>query len=135
VGSGLEDIQIPDDGGRPNKRALVISAHPDDSEFGVGGTAALWSRNGWEFYHLICTDGAKGSEDPEMTPEKAALRIVQAERERLNATLSAMRGDEAELEAPGPMVAAGVEANDEAQEVQRILSVHRMLKGEAPTTA
>src|SRR3990172_2065836 len=70
MGSGLEDMRIPDDGEAPNKRALVIAAHPDDSEFGCAGTAALWARDGWEVYYLICTDGSKGSEDPEMTPEK-----------------------------------------------------------------
>jgi LmbE family N-acetylglucosaminyl deacetylase len=70
VGSGLEDIRIADDGDTPNKRALVISAHPDDSEFGVAGTAAVWARDGWEVYYLICTDGSKGSDDPGMTPDK-----------------------------------------------------------------
>jgi LmbE family N-acetylglucosaminyl deacetylase len=54
------------------KRALVVAAHPDDSEFGCGGTAALWSRQGWEFYYLVCTNGNKGSADPEMTPERLA---------------------------------------------------------------
>jgi LmbE family N-acetylglucosaminyl deacetylase len=70
MGSGLEDIQmtVPEEEGQ--KRALVVAAHPDDSEFGVGGTAAKWTREGWEFYYLICTDGSKGSEDPEMTAEK-----------------------------------------------------------------
>jgi LmbE family N-acetylglucosaminyl deacetylase len=52
------------------KRALVISAHPDDAEFGAAGTAYLWGRDGWEFHYLICTDGSKGTEDPEMVPEK-----------------------------------------------------------------
>ena len=53
------------------KRALIVSAHPDDSEFGAAGTAHLWTKNeGWEFYYLICTDGSKGTEDPEMTPQK-----------------------------------------------------------------
>lgn len=70
MGSGLEDIRIPGDGDAPNKRALVITAHPDDSEFGVAGTVALWARDGWEVYYLICTDGSKGSEDPEMTADK-----------------------------------------------------------------
>jgi LmbE family N-acetylglucosaminyl deacetylase len=70
VGSGLEDIRIPDDGEKPNKRALVIAAHPDDSEFGVAGTAAVWARDGWEVYYLICTDGSKGSDDPGMTADK-----------------------------------------------------------------
>jgi LmbE family N-acetylglucosaminyl deacetylase len=52
------------------KRALVISAHPDDSEFGAAGTAHLWTNDGWEFHYLICTDGSKGTEDPAMTPDK-----------------------------------------------------------------
>ncbi|MEE8347134.1 MAG: PIG-L family deacetylase, partial [Dehalococcoidia bacterium] len=63
MGSGLEDIRIPDDGDQANTRALVIAAHPDDSEFGAAGTVALWARDGWEVYYLICTDGSKGSED------------------------------------------------------------------------
>ncbi len=52
------------------KKALVVAAHPDDADFGAAGTAYLWSRDGWEFYYLICTDGSKGTEDPEMTAEK-----------------------------------------------------------------
>lgn len=52
-----------------NKRAIVIAAHPDDSEFGAAGTTYLRCQEGWEYYYLICTDGSKGSEDPEMTPE------------------------------------------------------------------
>ena len=70
MASELEDVSLPTPEEEGPKRALVVAAHPDDSEFGVGGTAALWSKNGWEFYYLICTDGSKGSEDPEMTPEK-----------------------------------------------------------------
>jgi LmbE family N-acetylglucosaminyl deacetylase len=70
MGTGLEDVRMPDDEPQGPKRALVISAHPDDSEFGSAGTAHLWTREGWEFYYLICTDGSKGTEDPEMTPDK-----------------------------------------------------------------
>ncbi len=54
------------------KRALVVAGHPDDSEFGCGGTARLWSDEGWEFYYLVCTDGSKGSSDPNMPPERLA---------------------------------------------------------------
>ena len=70
LGTGLEDIKMPEEAQVGPKRALVISAHPDDSEFGVGGTAHLWSQDGWEFHYLICTDGSKGTENPDMTPEK-----------------------------------------------------------------
>ncbi len=70
MASELEEVPMPTPEEEGPRRALVVAAHPDDSEFGVGGTAALWSRNGWEFYYLICTDGSKGSEDPEMTPDK-----------------------------------------------------------------
>lgn len=51
-----------------SKRALVVAAHPDDPDFGAGGTAALWSRDGWDFYYLVCTNGAKGSADPTADP-------------------------------------------------------------------
>jgi LmbE family N-acetylglucosaminyl deacetylase len=75
MATGLDDLNLPMDDDEGPRRALVIAAHPDDSEFGVAGTAHLWTRDGWEFYYLICTDGSKGSEDPEMTAEKlAAIR-------------------------------------------------------------
>ncbi|TAK25964.1 MAG: PIG-L family deacetylase [Chloroflexota bacterium] len=54
---------------------LVIAAHPDDPEFGAGGTTALWAKQGREIFQLVCTNGEKGSSDPEMTSEKlVALR-------------------------------------------------------------
>jgi LmbE family N-acetylglucosaminyl deacetylase len=75
--SSLEGLASPEEvaetsEGQEVKRALVVAGHPDDAEFGCGGTAALWSRQGWEFYYLVCTDGAKGSPDPQMTPERLA---------------------------------------------------------------
>ena len=86
MGTGLEDIRMPNGDQEGPKRALIIAAHPDDSEFGAAGTAYLWSQQGWEFYYLICTDGSKGTENPEMTPDKlvplrqeeqrAAVRVV-----------------------------------------------------------
>ena len=69
MGSGLQDIRIPEDGDKPNKRALVVAAHPDDSEFGCAGTTALWVRDGWEVYYLICSDGSKGSDRPDVDPK------------------------------------------------------------------
>lgn len=81
MGTGLEDVTL---GGAKEpegpKRALVIAAHPDDAEFGCAGTAALWHRNRWQFYYLICTDGSKGSNDPEMTPEKLVPLRRQEQR-------------------------------------------------------
>ncbi len=55
--------------------AMVIVAHPDDPEFFCGGTIALWCANGTEIRYLILTNGNKGSDNPDMTPEKlAAIR-------------------------------------------------------------
>jgi LmbE family N-acetylglucosaminyl deacetylase len=59
----------PDTGDRP-KVALVVAAHPDDADFGAAGTAHLWTKEGWEFYYLVCTDGSKGSDDPAMTSDR-----------------------------------------------------------------
>lgn len=45
-------------------RILGIFAHPDDPEFSMGGSAAVWSDEGHEVYYCIITDGSAGSNDP-----------------------------------------------------------------------
>jgi LmbE family N-acetylglucosaminyl deacetylase len=45
----------------PPVRALAIGAHPDDVEFGAGGTLAAWSDAGTDVHLLILTDGSKGT--------------------------------------------------------------------------
>jgi LmbE family N-acetylglucosaminyl deacetylase len=56
-----EDLPTP-------ARALAVGAHPDDVEFGCGGTLAKWAAAGCEIAHLVCTDGSKGSWDPADDP-------------------------------------------------------------------
>ncbi len=54
------------------KRVMVIAAHPDDPEFGCGGTVGLWARQGRDITYVVCTRGQKGSGDPTMTSERLA---------------------------------------------------------------
>lgn len=49
------------------RRALVIGAHPDDNEVGCAGSIASLTNQGWEVTYIICTNGNKGSHDPEMS--------------------------------------------------------------------
>lgn len=49
-------------------RALTIGAHPDDAEFGAGGTLARWASEGCEVSMLVVTDGSKGTWDPSLDP-------------------------------------------------------------------
>lgn len=46
-------------------RALAVGAHPDDIEFGAGATLARWAEDGCEVSLLVCTDGSKGTWNPE----------------------------------------------------------------------
>jgi LmbE family N-acetylglucosaminyl deacetylase len=60
-------------------RVLVVMAHPDDAEFGVGGTVARWAKEGRHVTYVILTDGNRGSSDPAMTAERLA-QIRHAEQ-------------------------------------------------------
>ena len=60
---------------------LVIQAHPDDAEFGIGGTIAKWADEGYDIYYVIVTDGSKGTYDPDMDPGELA-RIREEEGRR-----------------------------------------------------
>lgn len=58
--------------------ALAIGAHPDDVEFGCGATLAKWSDAGCVVHHLICTDGSKGTWNPDAdVAVLAALRKTE----------------------------------------------------------
>ena len=60
---------------QPPRRALAIGAHPDDIEFGAGGTLAGWASLGCHVTMLVVTDGSKGTWDPTLQPQQlAALR-------------------------------------------------------------
>ncbi|HXU91981.1 MAG TPA: PIG-L deacetylase family protein [Methylomirabilota bacterium] len=61
-------------------RVLVVTAHPDDSEFGAGGTVARFVKEGREVAYCIVTNGNKGSSDRTMTPER--LAVIRAEEQR-----------------------------------------------------
>ncbi len=50
--------------------ALVISAHPDDLDFGCCGTVAVWREAGARVSYVICTNGDKGTNDPNMASEE-----------------------------------------------------------------
>jgi LmbE family N-acetylglucosaminyl deacetylase len=52
------------------RTALVVFAHPDDAEFGFGGTVARWAREGTEVHYLCITDGSAGSNEPGTSREQ-----------------------------------------------------------------
>lgn len=58
------------------KTALVVVAHPDDAEFGCGGTLAAWAAEGWEITLVICTDGSGGGPDDATDVGPAARRRI-----------------------------------------------------------
>jgi LmbE family N-acetylglucosaminyl deacetylase len=46
------------------ERVLVITAHPDDVDFGAAGTVATWTDAGIEVTYCLVTDGDAGGFDP-----------------------------------------------------------------------
>lgn len=60
-------------------RVLVVTAHPDDVDFGAGGTVATWSDAGIEVTYLIVTDGDSGGFD-RTVPREEIPGIRRAEQ-------------------------------------------------------
>src|SRR5215212_10908699 len=63
------------------KKIAVVMAHPDDAEFICAGTIARWTDEGHDVVYVLLTSGDKGSDDPEMTPEKLAATREAEQRE------------------------------------------------------
>ncbi|MDA3030643.1 MAG: PIG-L family deacetylase, partial [Actinomycetota bacterium] len=61
------------------ERVLVVTAHPDDCDFGAAGTIALWSAKGIKVSYCICTNGDQGGEDLSV-PREEMPKIRQREQ-------------------------------------------------------
>jgi LmbE family N-acetylglucosaminyl deacetylase len=60
--------------------ALAVYAHPDDADVACGGTLARWAAAGAAVHLVVCTDGGKGTFDPEVkATELAAVRAAELE--------------------------------------------------------
>jgi len=66
---------------------MVISPHPADPEFGIGGTIARWTQQGKSVVYVIATNGDKGSSDPDLMPE-----VLAKTREQEQLTAAKMIG-------------------------------------------
>jgi LmbE family N-acetylglucosaminyl deacetylase len=64
---------------------MVVSPHPDDSEFGVAGTVAHLTGEGKRVVYVICTNGDKGTSDRKMDP--AVLAKTREEEQRAAAAV------------------------------------------------
>lgn len=61
-------------------RILVVTAHPDDVDFGAAGTIAGWTRTGIEVTYCVITDGDAGGFDPAV-PRSEIPGIRRAEQQ------------------------------------------------------
>jgi LmbE family N-acetylglucosaminyl deacetylase len=66
------DVWSPNDGVR---RVLIVTAHPDDVDFGTAGTVAAFTKAGLEVTYCICTNGDAGGSDRSVSrTDMATLR-------------------------------------------------------------
>ena len=67
------------------KRVLGVGAHADDLEWYAGATIAKLARAGAEITLVICTDGAKGSYDPNADARELAAQRKAEQRDAASA--------------------------------------------------
>jgi LmbE family N-acetylglucosaminyl deacetylase len=61
------------------ERVLVVTAHPDDVDFGTAGTVATWVAAGLDVTYCVVTDGEAGGDDRSM-PRTEMAQIRRSEQ-------------------------------------------------------
>src|SRR5688500_5779342 len=87
-------------------RALAVGAHPDDIEFGAGATLAKWAAAGAEVHLLVCTDGARGTWNPDA--DLAALVVTRQDEQRAAAGALGASEDVVFLDWPDGELSSGL---------------------------
>jgi LmbE family N-acetylglucosaminyl deacetylase len=68
------------------KTILVVTAHPDDVDFGAAGSVATWTDRGIDVQYCIVTDGDAGGFDPAV-PRSEIPRIRREEQTKAAKTV------------------------------------------------
>ena len=99
------------------ERALAVGAHPDDIDFGCGATLAKWADDGCDVHVLVCTDGSKGTWDPDA--DEQALIAVRQDEQRAAATALGATGEVVFLGWPDGELESGMTQRRQVAEVIR----------------
>jgi LmbE family N-acetylglucosaminyl deacetylase len=73
-------------------RVLVVSAHPDDPDFGAGGAVARLADSGAKVTYVIVTDGSQGGEDPKQ--KDSELKVIREREQRAAARVLGVKNVE-----------------------------------------
>ncbi len=68
----------------PPQRVLVVTPHPDDADFWCGGTVAKWIADGATVRYVLCTDGGKGTTDPDISSADLSKMREQEQAEAVD---------------------------------------------------
>lgn len=112
------------------KVALVIVAHPDDAEFGCGGTIAEWSRQGWTVHYVICTDGTAGGPDDatDVGPEaRRALNQLRKAEQRAACDALGVTGELVFLDHPDGLLEPSIDLRRTLVRLMRTYRPARLL--------
>ena len=66
------------------QRVLVVTPHPDDADFWCGGTVAKWIADGATVRYVLCTDGGKGTTDPDVSSADLSKMREQEQAEAVD---------------------------------------------------
>lgn len=114
-------VWSPDDGIR---RVLVVTAHPDDVDFGSAGTVAAFTKAGLEVTYCIVTNGEAGGSDRSLSrADMAALR----QREQRAAAAEVGVSDVRFLGHPDGAVQPSIELRRDISRVIRQVRPERVL--------
>ncbi len=114
-------IWTPDDGVR---RVLIVTAHPDDVDFGNAGTVAAFTEAGLEVTYCIATSGEAGGSDPSVSrADMATLR----QREQRAAAAEVGVSDVRFLDHPDGRLQATLELRRDISRVIRQVKPERVL--------
>jgi LmbE family N-acetylglucosaminyl deacetylase len=119
LGAGAgESIPRLDEPGDEVSRILVVTAHPDDVDFGVAGSVAVWTDRGIEVAYCIVTDGDAGGSDRSIA--RSDMAQIRREEQRAAAATVGVK-DVVFLGHPDGRLTATLELRrDISREIRRV---------------